>query len=106
MPTVEALTEPAIQEALKTLPGWSLENNAIVRTVKFDSFLWAIQFVNAVAHLAERQNHHPDLDIRYTTVTVRYWTHTAKGVTLLDFDGAKEVESLLQQFKKGPAIPV
>jgi 4a-hydroxytetrahydrobiopterin dehydratase len=100
MPTMEAMSEPEIREALKPLPEWKHEDNAIVRTTTFVSFLRVIEFINAVAHLAERQNHHPDIDIRYHRVIIRYWTHRAKGVTHLDFEGAKEVEQLISQFKK------
>jgi 4a-hydroxytetrahydrobiopterin dehydratase len=84
------------------LPEWKHEENKLVRTITFPSFMRAIQFVNAVAHLAERQDHHPDIHVEYHRVTIRYWTHTAKGVTDLDFTGAKEVEAMIAPFKKEP----
>jgi len=84
------------------LPEWKNEDNKLVRTTTFPSFMRAIQFVNAVAHLAERQDHHPDIHVQYHRVTIRYWTHTAKGVTDLDFSGAKEVEAMIALFKKEP----
>lgn len=100
----DPMLESEIRGALASLPEWTFENNAIVRNVTFPNFLRGIEFVNAVAHLAERQNHHPDIDIRYTKVTVRYWTHTAKGVTPLDIEGAREVEQMIGQFKKLPTV--
>lgn len=94
------LSQQDIREHLKTLSEWSLENNKIVRHFQCDSFLRGIEFINAVAHLAERQNHHPDIDIRYTQITVRYWTHSANGLTALDIAGANEVQHIYNQFKK------
>jgi 4a-hydroxytetrahydrobiopterin dehydratase len=102
MPKMETMPVNTIQDELKRLPEWHFENNAIVRTVTFPKYLRGIEFVNAVAHLAERQNHHPDIEVHYTKVTLRYWTHVADGVTSLDFDGAKEAETLIGQFQKLP----
>jgi 4a-hydroxytetrahydrobiopterin dehydratase len=95
-----ALSDADIREELKALNDWSYESNAIGKTYTFPSFLRGIEFVNSVAHLAERQDHHPDMDIRWTNVTIRYWTHTAKGVTTKDIAGAKEVEQIYTQLKK------
>lgn len=97
---MDLMSSQAIQDALKQLPEWQYQDNAITRNIEFPNFLRGIEFVNAVAHLAERQNHHPDIMIHYRNVTLRYWTHTANGVTQLDFDGAKEVDQLMSQFKK------
>ncbi len=104
MTTASLLSDDEIRQALSALPQWTYENNALVRSEAFPNFLRGIEFVNAVAHLAERQDHHPDLDIRYTRVTVRYWTHTAQGVTPLDVAGATETEKLVAHFKKPPAL--
>ncbi len=102
MPTMDKMQEAEIEAGLKALPQWQYQDNALVRTTTFPSFLTAIGFVNALAHLAERQNHHPDIQIAYHRVTLRYWTHRAKGVTPLDFQGAKEAEHWIAQFKKVP----
>ncbi len=101
---METLPTTEIQQGLHTLPEWTFDGKAIVRTATFSSFLRGISFVNAVAHLAERQNHHPDIEIHYQQITLRYWTHVAQGVTQSDFEGAKEAESLITQFKKEPAL--
>jgi 4a-hydroxytetrahydrobiopterin dehydratase len=98
----EILSVEEIQILLPSLPDWRLENNALVCSIRFPDFLQAIEFVNAVAHLAERQDHHPEIVISYTEVTLRYWTHTAQGITSLDFKGAKEAERLIPLFKKTP----
>jgi 4a-hydroxytetrahydrobiopterin dehydratase len=61
--------------------GWLEEDDALVREFELESFPAAIAFVQSVADLAERENHHPDLDIRYRRVVVRWTTHSAGGVT-------------------------
>ncbi len=53
-----------------------------------------IDFVRQVAELAEANNHHPDIFIHYKRITVRYWTHTARGVTLADVQMAQKVDTL------------
>lgn len=98
MPTV--LSPEEIQTQLATLSAWQVKDNTLWRQVTFPSFLQAISFVNALAHLAERQDHHPDIDIRYATVTIAYSTHSAGGITALDFSGAKETDGLIPLFQK------
>jgi 4a-hydroxytetrahydrobiopterin dehydratase len=61
--------------------GWSEVDRALERTFEFSTFLDAIAFVNRVAELAESENHHPDIAIDYRRVTLRWWTHTAGGIT-------------------------
>ena len=64
---------------------WSLEGGSLVRTEKFTDFRAAMLWVNRVANLAEQQNHHPDIDIRWNRVTLRLMTHETGGLT--DRDG-------------------
>ena len=61
--------------------GWREEDGALVRELEFESFAAAIEFVRRLAELAERENHHPDIDIRYRRVVVRWSTHSAGGIT-------------------------
>ena len=61
--------------------GWSEVDGALEREFVFDDFAGSIAFVNRVAELAESENHHPDIGISYNRVTLRWWTHTAGGVT-------------------------
>ena len=61
--------------------GWSEVDGALEREFVFDDFVGSIAFVNRVAELAESENHHPDIAISYNRVTLRWWTHTAGGVT-------------------------
>ena len=62
-------------------PDWSEAGGALERTFEFASFAAAIAFVNRLAELAERENHHPDIAVNYRTVTVRWTTHSAGGIT-------------------------
>ena len=71
-------------------------DNALERTFELDSFVDALAFVNRVGELAEAENHHPDIAIHYNRVTLRWWTHTAGGVTDLDRDHA-EKSSLMRK---------
>jgi 4a-hydroxytetrahydrobiopterin dehydratase len=64
-----------------TPEGWIEVDGALERTFELPTFAEAIAFVNRVAELAEAENHHPDIAVSYRRVTLRWWTHTAGGVT-------------------------
>ncbi len=82
---VATILDPAaIAAALTELPGWEADGDAIVRTAQLPSFPAAIAVVDRVAALAEQRDHHPDIDIRWRTLTFRCSTHSAGGVTELD----------------------
>ena len=80
----ELLDDAAIASAVADLPGWERDGDAIVRTAQLPSFPAAISVVDRVAEIAEDSNHHPDIDIRWRTVTFRCSTHSEGGVTALD----------------------
>ena len=80
----ELLDDTAVARALEDLPGWERDGDAIVRTAKLPSFPAAIGVVDRVAEIAEDRNHHPDIDIRWRTLTFRCSTHAAGGITGLD----------------------
>jgi len=93
----ERLTQEEIDAALTgDLTGWAHEGDAIVRSVHADSFLVGIGLVQRVAEAAEQQNHHPDIDIRYTTVTFTLSTHSEGGLTENDLRLAREIDRLAQ----------
>ena len=69
--------------------GWQEQGGALVRVFEFDSFPLAIAFVVRLADAAESANHHPDIDIRYRRVTVRWTTHSEGGITGKDREMAK-----------------
>jgi 4a-hydroxytetrahydrobiopterin dehydratase len=87
------LSDAELAAALSELPGWSLREGQLEKTYEHPTFPEAIVFVNAVAHLAELANHHPDVDIRYSKITLRLTTHDSGGITAKDVALAKEVEA-------------
>ena len=91
----ELLNPEAIQTLLMEIPNWELEGDMISRTVEFPSFLEAVDAVNNIAREAEAMDHHPDIDIRWRTVRLALSTHSAGGLTTLDFQLAKKLDQLL-----------
>ena len=89
-----ALTPNEIVSALDTLPGWHLEDGKVLRDFTFEDFAQALLFTNRVGALAERENHHPDIDIRYNRVRLAWWTHDAGGITRRDLRLAGLVDVL------------
>lgn len=79
---------------LAALPGWAQVGDAIEKTFQFKDFHQTMRFVNAVADIANRQNHHPDLAVSYNTCGVKFSTHSAKGLTESDFICAAKVEGI------------
>jgi 4a-hydroxytetrahydrobiopterin dehydratase len=73
---------------------WAEVGGALERTFSFGSFVEALAFVNRVGELAEAENHHPDIAIHYNRVTLRWWTHTAGGITDRDRDLAAKSAAL------------
>ena len=73
---------------------WSEVDGALERTFQFDDFVLALAFVNRVGALAEAENHHPDIAIHYNRVTLRWWTHTAGGITDRDRELAEKTSEL------------
>lgn len=84
-----------VGEHLSKRAAWDLEGGEIVRTLEFESFPKAIDFVNKLAEIAEEANHHPDIDIRYSKVTLRLMTHSKNALTQADFTLAQRIDSLV-----------
>ena len=89
MPKLKA---PEIKKALARLPEWRNEGSAITRTYVFKDFPAAIRFVNKIADLAEREWHHPDIDVRWNKVTLSLTTHDEAGLTRKDFKLARRFD--------------
>lgn len=89
------LDDDAITHGLATLTGWQREGSAIVRTAELADFPQAIEVVDRVAELAERADHHPDIDIRWRTLTFRCSTHSDGGITAKDLDLAAGIDSII-----------
>jgi 4a-hydroxytetrahydrobiopterin dehydratase len=95
MPTIPTvLTADDLAKALADLPEWSGDVTGIARAVTAPTFLSGIRLVDAVAEVAEDADHHPDIDIRWRTVTFRLSTHSAGGVTELDLNLAHRIDEL------------
>lgn len=88
------LDDDAITTALEALHGWAREGDAIAKTFTFPAFLDGIAFVARVAQAAEAADHHPDIDIRYTSVRCALSTHDSGGITANDVDLARAIEEL------------
>jgi 4a-hydroxytetrahydrobiopterin dehydratase len=92
----ELLDEDAIAEALDDLSGWEREDDAtIVRVAKLPSFREAIATIDEVADLAEENDHHPDMDIRYNRLKFTLSTHSEGGLTAKDTDLAGKINAVL-----------
>jgi 4a-hydroxytetrahydrobiopterin dehydratase len=90
----ELLSEEGIQKGLNSLRGWKREGSEIAKQFELKDFVHAMGFVNSVALLAEKANHHPDIDIRWNKVRLVLSTHSAGGLTEKDFNLAKQIEGL------------
>jgi len=90
----DRLDEAAARAALAELDGWSLadEGRAIARTFTFRNFSEAFAFMTRAAMAAEKMDHHPDWSNVYKTVAVKLSTHSAGGLTELDFDLARKMD--------------
>lgn len=91
----DVLSEAEVRAALAELPAWTGDAQALRLTRKFPDFPAAISAVVAVADVAEERDHHPDIDIRWRTVTFILRTHSAGGVTVLDVSLAAAITDLL-----------
>lgn len=91
----ELLDDAAIDKGIAGLTGWRRDGDALVRTVELDDFPQAVEVVDRVAEIAERDNHHPDIDIRWRTLTFRCSTHSAGGITAKDLALAGDIDSTI-----------
>jgi 4a-hydroxytetrahydrobiopterin dehydratase len=91
------LDADAISARRRALPGWSLDEDgtAIGRTFRFPDYHRTMAFVNALAFIAHREDHHPDLGVHYDRVVVRYSTHDVGGLSENDFICAAKVSALV-----------
>jgi 4a-hydroxytetrahydrobiopterin dehydratase len=94
----ELLTDDQIDAAVRDeLKGWEVQEKTLVRSVENPTFLDGIRLVATVAQLAEQMNHHPDIDIRWTTVTFRLSTHVVGGLTKYDLELARRIDAAVDR---------
>jgi 4a-hydroxytetrahydrobiopterin dehydratase len=97
LPMTDLLTDDQITSSLRDLPGWQARPGCLVRDVTAPDFLSGIALVADVAQAAEQMNHHPDIDIRWTTVTFSLTTHAQGGVTNNDVELARRISEIVDQ---------
>ena len=94
-PMATLIAPSQLFEMMKRIPEWEADGNAVLeRTFEFDDFDQAVDFVNEVAEIAEEEDHHPDIDIRYNKVRLALSTHAEGGVTDLDIQVAEKIDNL------------
>lgn len=91
------LTDDQVDAALPELNGWERADGMLRRSVKFPAFLDGIEAVRRVAERAEAADHHPDIDIRWRTVTFALVTHSAGGITEKDLGMAREIDAIVDR---------
>jgi 4a-hydroxytetrahydrobiopterin dehydratase len=90
------LTQARVRELLPDIPGWELveDGHALSKTFKFKDYYRTMAFVNALAFIANREDHHPDLSVHYDRCVVRFSTHDVGGLSENDFICSAKVEAL------------
>jgi 4a-hydroxytetrahydrobiopterin dehydratase len=91
------LSNEEVDAALPSLDGWERTGGALKRSVKFPAFLAGVDAVRRVAEYAESQDHHPDIDIRWRTVTFVLVTHSEGGITQKDLDMAGQLDRIVAE---------
>lgn len=91
------LSEEDVARALSAPdgPAWEVAGGQLVKSVSCGDFVGALAFVNEVGRLAEEANHHPDIDIRYSRVTLALMTHDAGGITGQDLELARAIDGVV-----------
>ena len=93
-PGAPLLPAAELAQRLAVLPGWECADNRLTKTFQFADYYETMAFVNALAYVAHKQDHHPDLSVHYNRVVVAYSTHDAGGVTHNDCICAAKIEML------------
>jgi 4a-hydroxytetrahydrobiopterin dehydratase len=96
----ELLSDSELEKALAGLDGWDGDTSGIRRSVKAPSFADGIRLVDKVAEVAESLDHHPDIDIRWTTITFACASHSDGGVTEADVTLARRIDEAADQIAK------
>jgi len=92
---VEPMSVKKAEELLQEIPGWKLTDKKLERKYSFSDFKEAMNFVNKVAEIAEKEGHHPDISIQWNKVILELWTHAIDGLSENDFIIASKVNKLI-----------
>src|SRR5947207_7960610 len=90
------LTEGDVRKVLREVPGWELAKKEIAKTYKFANYYETMAFVNAIAWISHKEDHHPDLEVGYNKCKVTYSTHSEGGITQKDLACAGKIEQLMK----------
>ena len=90
----QKLDETQIGAELAKLRGWTRDGNEITKTLSFKNFHETMSFVNAVAHIANKLDHHPDMEVGYNKLKIRFSTHSVGGLSENDFVAAGKIDAL------------
>jgi 4a-hydroxytetrahydrobiopterin dehydratase len=88
------LSDAEVEERLAGLPGWERRGEAIAKEFERGDFVGSVEFVGSLVEPAEEMNHHPDLEVSWSKVTVTLSTHSEGGLTANDFELAQRVDAL------------
>jgi len=91
---VPAYSSQQARELLQQLKGWLLEDGKLVKVYPFSNYHHTMAFVNALAWISHREDHHPDLEVGYNKCRVTYWTHAVGGLSENDFICAAKCDAL------------
>ena len=92
-----AMSDADVREQLSVLEQWVVDAGALTKTFHFKNYYETLAFVNALAYIAHREDHHPDLHVGYNRCIVRYNTHSVNGISENDFICAAKVDALRSQ---------
>ena len=87
------------------IPSWKVDNGKVTREFKFKDFIAAMEFVNKVAEIAEKEGHHPDISIHYNKVRIELWTHAINGLSENDFIVAAKIEGISRTLSSPSRTP-
>jgi len=93
---VKPFTAPEAKDLLKTLTGWTIENGKLAKVYPFENYYQTMAFVNALAWISHREDHHPDLGVHYNKCRVEYSTHAIGGLSENDFICAAKCDALFE----------
>ncbi|MGH6610779.1 MAG: 4a-hydroxytetrahydrobiopterin dehydratase [Burkholderiaceae bacterium] len=89
-----AMSDAEVAAQLKALDGWTLDAGALTKTYRFKNYYETLAFVNALAFMIHREDHHPDLNVGYNRCEVRYNTHSVNGISENDFISAAKADAI------------
>jgi 4a-hydroxytetrahydrobiopterin dehydratase len=92
-----AMSDADVVAQLGVLDRWAVDGDALTKTYRFKNYYETLAFVNALAYIVHREDHHPDLHVGYNRCEVRYNTHSVNGISENDFISAAKADALYSQ---------